>query len=132
MAGVQCTTPITSGSITTGANSITITTGLFSTGGAGGVVVRVVLHWTPSATQTIACKLYQGSGTSGTQVGPTAGLLSTGTGTTQADSVFLFTDVSAFAQNASNAVYTAGFTASTGTGTIIYAYVGLETIGQVS
>ena len=132
MAGVQTTTPITSGSISTAGNNITITTGTFSTGGATGMLIRVVLHWTPSATQTMACKLYQGSGVSGTQVGPTAGLLATGTGTTQAGAVFVFTDVSAFAQNASGAVYTAGFTVNTGTGTIIYSHVDLETLGLVA
>jgi hypothetical protein len=130
-SGPVCTTPITSGSITTGANSVTITTGPFNTGAASGMLINVYLTWTPSATQTIACKLFQ-TATTGTQVGPGAGLLATGTGTTTTTTQYTFLDNSAFAQNAAGAVYVVGFTGSTGTGTIIYAFVELETTSALS
>ena len=130
-SGPVCTTPITSGSITTVANALTITTAPFNTGAAPGVLINVYLTWTPSATQTVACRLFQTS-TAGTQVGPAAGLLATGTGTTTTTTQYTFLDNSAFAQNASGAVYVIGFTASTGTGTVIYAFTELETTATLS
>jgi hypothetical protein len=130
-SGPAVTTPITTGTITTGANSITITTNPFSTGSAGGVLITVYLTWTPSATQTITCKCYQ-TATTGTQVAPTAGLIATGTGTTETTATFTFLDTSAFALNATGAVYVVGFTASTGTGPIAYAFTELETTAPLS
>lgn len=133
MAGVQATTPITSGSITSSTNNVTITSNGFSTGGATGVQIMVFLASTPSATSVVTAKLWQGATAgSGTQVGPAAGLLATFTGTTQDVKVFVWTDTSAFAQNASNAQYTVGFTGNTGTGTVVYAHIDIETLGPVS
>lgn len=129
-SGPQVTTPVTSGSITTAANSVTITSAAFSTGGAAGVMITVYLLGTPSATQTITVNVYQGSGTGGTQLSPAQVL--TFTGTTQAAECSVNIDTSAFAQNARGQVYTVGFTASTGTNTIAYAFVQLESIAPVS
>lgn len=132
-AGVQVTTPITSGSITSSTNNVTITSGAFSTGGATGVQIAVYLSCTPSATSVITAKLWQGSTAgSGTQVGPVAGLLATLTGTTQDTKSFVWVDTSAFAQNATNATYTVGFTGNTGTNTVVYAHMDIETIGPVN
>lgn len=129
-SGPAVSAPVTSGSITTGANAVTVSSPVCNFNEALGVLVTVYLTWTPSATQTVACKLYQGS-TSGTQVGPTAGLLITGTGTTETTTSFTFVDTSAYAQVQTAAQYVAGFTASTGTGTIAYAFVEVETIATI-
>ena|SRR5215469_452132 len=131
-AGPDSSAPITSGSITTGANSVTMTSPLFSTGSAKGMLITVLLSGTPSATQTITAKLYQGNGTSGTQVNPSAGTVATFTGTTSDTKLYQWIDTSAFAQNASAAQYTVGFTGNTGTNTILYAAIELETLSPVS
>jgi len=130
-SGPSQSTPVTSGSITTGANSQTVTSPACNTGAVAGLLITVALTGTPSATQTVTCKLYQGS-TSGTQVAPTAGLLGTFTGTTEDTRLFQFVDTSAAAQNASGLVYVAGFATNTGTNTIAYAFIAVETLGPVS
>jgi|SRR5215469_7164831 len=129
-SGPQATTPITSGSITTGANAVTITSNTFSTGGAIGILITVYLMGTPSATQTVTVALFQGTGTGGTAVTPSQ--VATFTGTTQSVETVTFIDTSAFARNNTGGTYTAGFTASTGTNTVAYAYIQLETLTVVS
>lgn len=129
-SGPAVSAPITSGSITTGANSVTVTSPGCNLNENLGVLVTVYLTWTPSATQTITCKLYQVA-TTGTQVNPSAGLIATGTGTTETSAQFTFQDTSAFAQATQGAVYVAGFTASTGTGTVAYAFIQVETIAPI-
>jgi hypothetical protein len=130
-SGPYCSAPLTSGSITTTSNQFTATGPVCNFNTTLGVLITVQLYWTPSATQTITCKLYQVS-TSGTQVGPSGGLVATGTGTTEQEASFVFQDTSAFAQGlTSGAVYVAGFTASTGTGTVDYLFIEIETMAQV-
>jgi len=129
-SGPYCSAPVTSGSITTTANQFTLSSPVLNLNEELGVLVTVQLCWTPSATQTITVKLYQGS-VSGTQVGPSGGLVVTGTGTTEQQASFAFVDNSAYAQNQAGAQYVAGFTASTGTGTVDYAFVEIETMAQV-
>jgi hypothetical protein len=129
-SGPTISTPITSGSITTGANSVTVTSPTMNLNEQLGTLITVYLTWTPSATQTITCKLYQ-TATTGTQVNPSAGLIATATGTTETGSTFTFVDTSAFALTTQGAVYVAGFTASTGTGTVAYAFIEVETIAPI-
>ena len=130
--GPITSTPITSGSITTGANSVTIVSPLVSTGGATGILVTAYLSGTPSATQHVTAKLYQGSGTGGTQVNPSAGTDVTMTGTTNDVRSWSWVDTSAAAKDAVNAQYTVGFTASTGTNTILYAWIQVQVLAPVS
>jgi hypothetical protein len=130
-SGPAVSTPATSGSITSVSTNFTISTPVFNTNNNIGTLVTLNLTVTPSATQTITCKLFQTSAT-GTQVGPAAGLAETLTGTTQAQLTFAFVDTSAFAQNGTGQVYVATFAASTGTGTVAYAFSELETIAPVS
>ncbi len=129
-SGPSVSTPVTTGSITGTANAFTLTSPTCNFNELGGVLVTATLFWTPSATQTITAKLYQVS-TSGTQVNPSAGLVATGTGTTGADATFTWVDTSAFAQATQGAVYVVGFTASTGTGTVVYGFIEVETIAPV-
>jgi hypothetical protein len=130
-SGPYCSAPVTSGSITTTANAFTATSPVCNWNETLGVLITVTLFWTPSATQTITAKLYQVS-TAGTQVGPAGGLIATGTGTTEQAATFTFQDTSAFAQGpTAGAVYVCGFTASTGTGTVNYVFVEIETMAQV-
>jgi hypothetical protein len=129
-SGPVCSVPVTSGSITTTSNAFTIVTGTYvvSDPNGAGLLVACTLYWTPSAAQTITCKLYQGSGVTGTQVGPAAGQIATASGTTEQGQTFEWVDSSAFA-NVNQAVqYTFGFTASTGTGTVAYAFTSLEAL----
>jgi hypothetical protein len=127
-SGPYCSAPITSGSIT--GTAVTLTTPACNTNTSFGVMISVFLAWTPSATQTITCKLYQVS-TSGTQVGPSAGLIATATGTTEASAMFQFQDTSAFANNTTGAVWVASLTANTGTGTVDYAFIQVQTMAPV-
>jgi hypothetical protein len=129
-SGPQLTTPVTSGSIGTGANSVTITTNAFSTGGAAGIIITVYLLGTPSATQTVTVTCYQGPTTGGTQLTPNQ--VVTFTGTTQSVEEAVFVDTSAFARSNPAGQYTVGFQTSTGTNTIAYAFVQLETVSGVS
>ncbi len=130
-SGPFLSTPITSGSITTTSNQFTMASPTGSWLDQLGILISVTLYWTPSATQTITVKLYQGAGVTGTQVAPVAGLVATGTGTTEQNATFQFVDTSAYAQSQAGGLYTAGFTASTGTGTVNYAFVALETIAPL-
>lgn len=130
-SGPSVSVPVTTGSITTTANAFTLASPAGSWLTELGLLITVSLFWTPSATQTITCKLYQGSGVGGTQVGPAAGLVATGTGTTEQEGTFSFVDTSAYALAQQAGLYTAGFTASTGTGAVAYAFVELETIAPL-
>lgn len=130
-SGPSVSAPVTAGSITTVANAFTIVSTVCNFNEAGGVLVTVTVFWTPSATQTLTCKLYQGNGVAGTQVGPAAGLTATGTGTTEQEATFTFVDTSAYAQQQQAAQYTAGLTVSTGTGAVAYAFTEIETIAPV-
>lgn len=129
-SGPQLTAPVTSGSITTVANTITITTNTFRTGSTQGILVTAYLTGTPSATQTVQAQCFQGTGVTGTQVGITQ--LVTFTGTTQDNAAYVFQDTSAFAQNNPGGTYTVGFTTNVGTNTINYAFIELETLAPVS
>jgi hypothetical protein len=130
-AGPTVSTPLTTGTITTTASDTTVTTNTCSTNAPGGVLVKLKIHWTPSATQTLTCKLYQVS-TAGTQVGPAGGLVATGTGTTGASASFEFVDTSAYAQNTTGAVWAASLALNTGTGTITYAFTEVETLVPIA
>jgi hypothetical protein len=131
-SGPYCSAPLTSGSITTTSNAFTATSPVCNFNNNMGVLVTVVLYWTPSATQAVTVKLYQGNGVAGTQVGPSGGLVATGTGTTEQEASFQFVDTSAYAQGPTpGGQYTAGFTASTGTGTVAYLFVEIETMAPV-
>jgi hypothetical protein len=126
----SCSTPITSGSITGTAVTITSPTINVNNPSLAGVLIRIVLAWTPSATQTITCKLYQVSA-SGTQVGPSAGLIATATGTTETTAVFEFVDTSTYANATQGAVWVASLTANTGTGTVVYGFAELEKLSPI-
>jgi hypothetical protein len=129
-AGPSVSTPVTTGTIDTTAGDTTLSTNVCNFGEATGALVKVKVHWTPSATQTLTCKLYQGS-TSGTQVGPSGGLVATATGTTGATAEFKFVDTSAYAQSQVGAQYVATLAVNTGTGTITYAFTSVETTAPV-
>jgi hypothetical protein len=129
-AGPTVSTPVTTGTIDTTAADTTLTTNVCNFGGPGGALIRIRVRWTPSATQTLTCKLFQAA-TTGTQVGPTAGLIATATGTTASAAEFEFVDTSAFAQNTVGAVYVCTLAVNTGTGTITYAYTIVETIAPI-
>ena len=129
-AGPACSTPVTTGTIDTTAADTTLSTPVCNFGGAAGVLVKVKVHWTPSATQTLTCKLYQGA-TTGTQVGPTGGLVATGTGTTGASATFEFVDASAYALNQAGAQYVCTLAVNTGTGAITYAFTEVETLAPI-
>lgn len=131
-SGPFVSAPATSGSITTTTNQFTLASPNGSWLTELGLLITVELFWTPSATQTIACRLFQGSGVGGAQVGPAGGLIATGTGTTEQEASFIFVDTSAYALGLTQqGSYTAAFTASTGTGTVNYAFVELETIAPL-
>ncbi len=132
MPGPAVSVPITTGTITTGANAVTVTSPAVNVNNPSnaGVLVKVFLAWTPSATQTVTAKLYQVS-TSGTQVNPSAGLIVTATGTTGESKMFEFVDSSAFANATQGAVWVCGFTASTGTGAVVYAFIEVLLLGPV-
>jgi len=129
-SGPSVSTPVTTGTIDTTATDFELTTPLCNLNTIGGVLVKLKVHWTPSATQTLACKLYQGSAT-GTQVGPSGGLVATATGTTGAAAVFEFVDTSAYAQSATGAQWVATFAVNTGTGTVTYAFAEVETLAPI-
>jgi hypothetical protein len=127
----NCSTPVTSGSLATSpAVTITSPTVNVNNPSNAGMLIRVVVYWTPGATQGLICKLYQVS-TSGTQVGPSGGLEATATGTTETGAVFEFVDTSAYANQTQGAVWVASLVTSTSTGTIDYAFVELEKLSPI-
>lgn len=130
-SGPYVSAPVTSGSITATVNAFTLASPVGNWLTELGILITVTLFWTPSATQTITVKLYQGAGVAGTQVAPAAGLIATGTGTTEQEATFTFVDTSAYALAQQAGLYTAGFTASTGTGAVAYAFTELETIAPL-
>jgi hypothetical protein len=133
MANIAVSAPITTGSITATANSVTVTSPTINVNNPSnaGVLIKVFLSWTPSATQTITAKLYQVA-TTGTQVNPSAGLLVTATGTTGESKCFEFVDTSAFANNTQGAVWVCGFTASSATtGTVVYSFLEIMLLGPI-
>lgn len=131
-SGPYVSAPVTAGSITAVANAFTLASPVGNWLTELGILITVTLFWTLFATQTITVKLYQGAGVAGTQVAPVAGLVATGTGTTEQEATFTFVDTSAYALGLTQAgLYTAGFTASTGTGAVAYAFTELETIAPL-
>lgn len=130
-SGPAVTAPVTAGSITTVANAFTIASVTGNWNEAGGLLVTLTVFWTPSATQTLTAKCYQGAGVAGAQVGPAGGLIATGTGTTEQEATFAFVDTSAYAQAQQGGSYTIGLTVNTGTGTVDYAFVELESLAPM-
>jgi hypothetical protein len=131
-SGPAISAPVTAGSITTVANAFTISSVTGNWNQESGMLVTVTVYWTPSATQTLTAKCYQGAGVAGTQVGPSGGLVATGTGATEQEATFAFVDQSAYGQAQQQGQYTTGLTVSTGTGTVDYAFTELETIAPLS
>jgi hypothetical protein len=127
----SCSAPVTSGSLAT-SPAVTISSPVVNVNNPSnaGVLIRVVVYWTPGAAAGLICKLFQVSA-SGTQVGPSGGLEAEGASTTPACSIFEFVDTSAYANGTQGAVWVASLVTSTSTGTILYAFVELEKLSPI-